>query len=688
MSRLAAFLSRFTVAAFVLILVVLDCGTVYAQKLRLRSHVDPACVAASGNPSWKYADIYADGKIAVQGGYNCSGAFIYDLSDPQNPVLASAYDPVPHQAFIEAVVVGNRGYFGSGGSNPGLPAQGDGVHIVDLTDPYHPLLLGKVDPAHGGGYPGIHEMMVWGKYLIENYNGTGVQAMKFIDVSNPANPFLKWNFNPTDFWVHAMHIRGNRMYTSGWGGRIDIFDLSNIDAQPPALIGSILGDARNHSTWTTEDGKYLYSCRETPDGDIRVYDVQNPSQPLLVRTITTSQLGLNAITPHNPTVVGNYLYVAWYQAGLQVFDISNPVDPKRVAQYDTFDTAFAPPVEELKVLASGEPWDVVCGAGKIQELLPNSYDGNWAVFPFLGQDKVLAGDMSTGLYVFDATSVASPVRNRVVDLDGDRKTDFSIFRPAGGDWEFAFSGSEPLTFLTHFGLSGDLMAPGDYNGDGRAELGVFRPSDGTWYIQQGGGYYGVRFGQSGDVPVPADYDADGRTDIAIFRPSNGSWYIYQSTLGVKVVQWGKAGDKAVTGDFEGDGKADIAVWRPENGIWYVLQSSSGQGLYLGWGQNGDRPLSVDLDGNGRTDFAVFRPSNGIWYAYDPGASPTYRGYTFGFGDDMPVPADYDGDGRSDIGVFRPTTRQWFWISSLSGAVNVRVFGEAGDEPAPSASQPK
>jgi hypothetical protein len=58
---------------------------VSAQKVRLRAQIAPEC-AALGNARAKYADIYADGNIAVQGSYNCRGAFIYDISDPTRRV--------------------------------------------------------------------------------------------------------------------------------------------------------------------------------------------------------------------------------------------------------------------------------------------------------------------------------------------------------------------------------------------------------------------------------------------------------------------------------------------------------------------------------------------------------------------------------------------------------------------------
>ena len=284
----------------------------FAQKVRLRGQVTPACASSQG-ANLKFADIFADGNIAVQGTYGCKGAFIYDITNPDAPVLASWYNPGNNQQFLEAIVVGNRGYFGAGGTSTGV-----GVHIVDLTNPYSPVLLGTVDPSHGNGYFGIHEMMVFQQngatILLENFNSlSGNKILKFINVTNPVNPVFIRDLNPTDVqWVHAMHIRGNKLYTSGWGGRIDIYDISNVVTQAPALLGTIQGNSTNHSSWTSEDGNYLYSARETQDGDIRVYDVSNPAVPTLVKSIKAGDLGLNAVTPHNPVVMGNFLYVAWY----------------------------------------------------------------------------------------------------------------------------------------------------------------------------------------------------------------------------------------------------------------------------------------------------------------------------------------------------------------------------------------
>ena len=696
--------NRLFTTACILITMCAFSFSVAAQKVRLRAQITPSCTSGSSN--WKFADIYADGNIAVQGSYNCKGAFIYDITNPDAPVLASWYNPASSQQFLEAIVVGNRGYFGSGGSSLG---DGDGVHIVDLTDPYHPALLGVVNSTHGNAFNDIHEMVIFQQggqtYLVENYNCLGCnRILKFINITDPANPVFVRDLTSTDpRWIHAIHIRGTRMFTSGWGngssarGRTEIYDIGNITTQAPVLQGFIEDSNASldhgnqmHSSWSSEDGNYLYSCREVTSsngpspGDVRVYDIHNPATPLLVNSISMTGLGLNAVTPHNPVVMGNYLYVSWYQAGLQVFDISDPVNPKRVGQYDTFSPTFAPTAKEQKIAAGLDPWDLVCGSAKLQSVLPTTYDGDWAVFPFLGRDKVLVGDLTNGLLIVDTTAISAPAKNSVSDFDGDGKTDVSTFTPATGGWQVVNSSTGSFSSIP-FGLNGDKLTAGDYDGDNKADIAVWRPSTGVWYSlnSSNGVFRANQFGLSADIPVPGDYDADGKTDIAVWRPSTGVWYILQSTLGIKIFSWGLNGDKPLVGDYEGDGKADPTIYR--NGSWYVLQSSSSLPMGMSFGLATDKPLAGDFDGDGKSDFAVFRPSTGVWYVWKSSIN-NFTATAWGLSTDVPVSADYDGDGKADLAIFRPTDGNWHILGSTAG-YSVANLGTATDIPSPSSINP-
>lgn len=665
----------------------------FGQKVRLRAQIAPECTVVSGNPDWKYADIWADGNIAVQGSYNCRGAFIYDISNPDAPVLAAHYNPGGSQQFLEAIVVGNRGYFGSGRGN-------GGVHIVDLTDPYNPQLLGTVDSTNGNGFDRIHEMVVFGNFLIENYNGFTSKVLKIINISDPANPVFVRDLNPTEVvWVHAMHVRGNRLFTSGWGNssnraRTEIYDITNLTTEAPTLLGyiedptGVIEGNRMHSSWTSEDGNYLYSARETTDGtgDIRVYDITDPGEPTLVNRLTMNGLGLNAVTPHNPVVMGDKLYVSWYQAGVQVFDISKPSEPVHLGQYDSYQPEYRQSDREKENLLTAEPWDLVCGSENLQNLLPTTYDGNWAVYPFLGEDKVLAGDFEKGLLVLDTSRVGDPPKNQVSDFDGDGRSDHSVYSPDTGVWHFENSSTGSIS-TTSFGVSDDIPVAGDYDGDGKADQAVWRPSEGVWYILGSqDGFMARQFGAPGDIPVAADFDADGKTDLAVWRPANGAWYVQQSLLGLRIDVWGTAGDRPFAGDFEGDGKADMAVWRPSEGTWYIIKSSSSQPLIAPFGLETDQPLLGDFDGDSKADFAVYRPSEGNWYIYNS-ATASLTVQTFGLSNDRPIPADYDGDGITDIAVFRPENNGWYLLNSSTGQFAARVFGQTGDVPSPASVQP-
>ena len=50
-----------------------------------------------------------------------------------------------------------------------------------------------------------------------------------------------------------------------------------------------------------------------------------------------SSLSIDAHSPHNPVLFNDtLLFVSWYQAGVVAIDISDPSNPHKVGNYDTF----------------------------------------------------------------------------------------------------------------------------------------------------------------------------------------------------------------------------------------------------------------------------------------------------------------------------------------------------------------
>jgi hypothetical protein len=79
--------------------------------------------------------------------------------------------------------------------------------------------------------------------------------------------------------------------------------------------------------------------------------------------------GITTSIINNVELYGNYIFAAHYTAGLRVVDVSNPLEPKEAAYYDTYpqNNGF-------------------------------TYDGCWGTYVF-PSEKIICSDRSTGLYV-------------------------------------------------------------------------------------------------------------------------------------------------------------------------------------------------------------------------------------------------------------------------------------------------
>lgn len=100
------------------------------------------------------------------------------------------------------------------------------------------------------------------------------------------------------------------------------------------------------------------------------------------------------------------------------------------------------------------------------------------------------------------------------DYDGDAVTDIAVYRPTDGTWQYQRSsvrtGNAPGTTATAgavWGIAGDVPQPADYDGDKKTDFAVFRPSTGTWYVSNSGlGTATVlSWGAATDQPATAPY---------------------------------------------------------------------------------------------------------------------------------------------------------------------------------------
>ncbi len=210
--------------------------------------------------------------------------------------------------------------------------------------------------------------------------GTGRMAV--FSLANPELPLLlrklETNIPSTDY-VHDMFVRNDTVYASSSNSGLFIYKY-NTGPNTFTTINSLTtypGQGYNHSSSLTPDGKTLIMLDEVPVNlPCKSVDVTNIMNISVLQTFRSTPSTI--ATPHNPHVVNNTrAVVAYYQDGVQIFDISNPSNVIRSGYYDT------------------NPTD--CPS------CPNpNYSGCWGAYTELPSGIILASDMQNGLFVLDA----------------------------------------------------------------------------------------------------------------------------------------------------------------------------------------------------------------------------------------------------------------------------------------------
>lgn len=344
-------------------------------------------------------------------------------------------------------------------------------------------------------------------------------------------------------------------------------------------------------------------------------------------------------------------------------------------------------------------------------MAPAAANGTWTL-RFTDRGVGDTGAVNAASLIIE-TSTPPPPGQRVVDFDGDGKTDSAVVRNTGGGpsgqitWFAKSNGGSVLTLPNSgtWGAATDFFVPEDYDGDGKSDLAVWRggaPGNAAFYIFQSATNTAriETFGQSGDDPtVVGDYDGDGKADLAVYRggavAGDVSTWFYRTTAAGPVFGrvWGQNGDFPSPGDYDGDGKNDFGVQRNAGtgqAVFFFNYAAAAPGVqsrFVYFGTPTDLILPGDYDGDGKTDVAVSRGISGTlnWF-YEPStALGTFVGGPFGASaTDFQAQGDYDGDGKTDFAVFRPNAdpTQNFFLArkSSDGSLYFDEWGSQGDYP--------
>ena len=318
------------------------------------------------------------------------GYYFIDVTNPAAPVLRDFEPGVnPNCLWREMKMYDKYCYMVSDDNAP------NGLIIADLS-----YLPDSIHVVHKGSsiITRSHTVFVDGNKLYGGYVHTSTGAAKSMGVyslNNPTSPqplrYLDQDY-PSIGSVHDMWVQQDTVFAScGYDGlhvfRYDsvqnkFFELANFTGYVQA--------GYNHSSFRTADRKTLVFCDEVPTNTVvKILDVADLNNLTVLDTIKSNQ----GATPHNPYIVGNdFCYVAYYQDGLYIFNISNP-NNVFVAGY--FDTHYQN------------------GLNNAYPTFPTSYMGAWAADPFLPSGHVLVSDMQNGLFVLDVSPAVTGISAEV-----------------------------------------------------------------------------------------------------------------------------------------------------------------------------------------------------------------------------------------------------------------------------------
>lgn len=371
--------------------------------------------------------------VAVSGGIACladgSALRIIDVSVPTSPLIVGTLDAPAWHVCLE----GDTAYIVSGS---------DDLRVVDLSNPTFPQIVGSAalagsaeDVAVSGGRVfvaagsrGLQEFdvseptapvpvrevstlgMAWGVAMAGAYACVAVEyvGLRVFDTLNPPAQAGRLSLPdlPTALTVRrslAYVVAGSSSQPVGYLGVVDVSDPG-----APVVQGSC--STLGGPTSILKSGSCAYVGVSYPRQALEVFDVYDPPHPSHLGSVTIPGSAYARI--YAMAVRGTYVYAAADEAGLVVFDVSNPAAPSVAAVIDTPTDAVGIGIEGQYAFVLGSSyWFLV-------------YDLANPISPQLVATQVTAGAYAmcidqghayvVGSHVFYVMDISSPLSPQLV----------------------------------------------------------------------------------------------------------------------------------------------------------------------------------------------------------------------------------------------------------------------------------
>ncbi|HRI85082.1 MAG TPA: choice-of-anchor B family protein [Ignavibacteria bacterium] len=243
------------------------------------------------------------------------------------------------------------------------------IQIADLR--YLPDSVRYVGKFDLPGHSSTHSVSQSGAFLYLNGCNPGLsQGISIVDLTNPELPVLRGTWD--DMYVHDSRIVNDTIWACNISdGRVTIINAVNKDN--PITIRSWINLPQPngpHNIAFSQSGDFAYVTdeRTTPSaGKMKIWDVSDLNDINYIRSYNAFPFEKSVV--HNVETYGNIAVTAYYSAGVQILDITNPSDPSLIGWYDTH-----------------------------PENNRTNYEGCWGVYMF-SSGKIIASDRTRGLFV-------------------------------------------------------------------------------------------------------------------------------------------------------------------------------------------------------------------------------------------------------------------------------------------------
>jgi hypothetical protein len=251
--------------------------------------------------------------------------YVWDVSDPAAIALVDSVK-------VDARVVNDVKVNGEAGwaiiTREGASSRRNGIVVLDLAEPAHPRIVAELTDSLTAG---IHNVWINGDVVYAVNDGTS--AMHIIDMADPMHPrhVGRWEVRPgeEDKTLHDVWADGGYAYLSYWDDGLVILDVGagthGGTPMAPRFVSRIAyGMGNTHTAY--REGNYVFvgdeifgcaACVNGPRGYIHVMDVSDIEQPREVARFEVPEAGT-----HNIWVENGILYIAYYQGGLRIVDVS------------------------------------------------------------------------------------------------------------------------------------------------------------------------------------------------------------------------------------------------------------------------------------------------------------------------------------------------------------------------------